>query len=323
MTQQKILSQSIKKHVPLHTKNWFGTGGVARLYTEPTTALEFQDALLYAQATHLNLFILGQGANVLISDDGFDGLVIKPQLKTINALDDEYNSCQVIVTAGAGVTLSELIEYCLDNGITGLEEFSGIPGSVGGSTFINLHYFEFLLDQFLISAQVVHKKTGTLSTVAKEWFQFGYNSSQLHTYEHYLVSASFALKKATPLEVMYARGRRAEIIRHRLKRYPSVGTCGSFFRNFYDSEVTIESNGIKMIFVAYYLDKIGVKGSLKHGNAIVSHQHANMIVNQGSATSTDIIIVARTMQELVYKDFGIIPQPECQLIGFKTYPLLL
>ena len=82
------------------------------------------------------------------------------------------------------------------------------------------------------------------------------------------------------------------------------------------------SNNKKIIYVAYYLDKIGVKGHLRVGDAIVSHQHANMIVNQGNATSTDIITLARTMQELVQKEFGIIPQPECRLIGFKKNPLL-
>jgi len=77
-----------------------------------------------------------------------------------------------------------------------------------------------------------------------------------------------------------------------------------------------------MIYVAYYLDKIGVKGSLQKGGAIVSYQHANMLVNQGTATSTDIIVLARAMQEMVQKEFGILPQPECRLIGFKEYPLL-
>jgi UDP-N-acetylmuramate dehydrogenase len=82
-----------------------------------------------------------------------------------------------------------------------------------------------------------------------------------------------------------------------------------------------EVNGRKAIWVAYYLDKIGVKGELRVGDAMVSHQHANMIVNCGSATSSDIIGVATRMQELVRDEFGIIPQPECRFVGFKEYPL--
>ncbi len=77
-----------------------------------------------------------------------------------------------------------------------------------------------------------------------------------------------------------------------------------------------------MIFVAYYLDKIGVKGELKFGGCQVSYQHANMLVNFDNSTSNDIILVAKKMQTLVFENFGIIPQPECILIGFKNDPLL-
>ncbi len=77
-----------------------------------------------------------------------------------------------------------------------------------------------------------------------------------------------------------------------------------------------------LYYVAYYLDKLGIKGELSVGGAQVSHQHANMIVNRGTATTSDIVTLARTMQKLVYDEFGIIPQPECRLIGFSEYPLL-
>jgi UDP-N-acetylmuramate dehydrogenase len=316
----KPLPPLIKEQVPLADKNWFQTGGSARYYAEPTTAQEFKQALDFAHEHGQSIFILGQGANVLISDEGFNGLLIRPQILTIEQQIAEDGS--VLVYAGAGVTMHDLILYCLDHHIGGLEEFSGIPGTVGGSVYINLHYYEFLLDQFLLNGIIIHKKTGALETVSPEWFNFGYDYSTLMNHEHYLVSATFKLKKLTDLETAFARGRRQEIIRHRVKRYPATHTCGSFFRNFHDHEVTLTSNGKKMIYVAYYLDKIGVKGHLKVGDAIVSYQHANMLVNGGNATSTDIITLARLMQEKVRENFGIIPQPECQLIGFTEYPLL-
>jgi len=87
------------------------------------------------------------------------------------------------------------------------------------------------------------------------WLQ----QSKLQEEQYYLLDATFILKKATDLETAFARGRRKEIIRHREKRYPSKNTCGSFFRNFLDHEVTLMSNNKKIIYVAYYLDKIGVK----------------------------------------------------------------
>ena len=315
----------IRHHVPLADKTWFKVGGTARFFCEPTNAQEFQHAIVWARQQELEIFILGEGANILVSDAGFNGLVIRPQIRDITVHDalahaDDGNS--VAVTAGAGVSLADLITFCLDNNIAGIEEFSGIPGTVGGSVYINLHYFEFLLSQFLISARVINSHTGDLKTVTTDWFSFGYNQSTLQEKDWFLVDATFKLRRCTDLERAYAQGRRVEIIRHRVSRYPAKNTCGSFFRNFHNDEVTLESNGKKMIYVAYYLDKIGVKGILTCGDAIVSYQHANMLVNRGKATSADLVLLVRTMQELVLKQFGIVPQPECILVGFDSYPLL-
>jgi len=310
----------IQENIPLADKNWFKTGGNARYYAAPTTAQEFQCALAFAHEQTLEICIIGEGANALISDNGFDGLVIRPAVRWI--LKQVQDDASVTITAGAGVSLPDLITYCLENNIGGLEEFSGIPGSIGGSVFINVHYFEFLLSNFLVAGTVINAQTGEISTVDNAWFNFGYNYSTLHENNYYLLDATFKLKKLTDIETAYARGRSIEIIRHRKSRYPNERTCGSFFRNFYQEEVTLESAGKKMIYVAYYLDKIGVKGALSCGKAVVSYQHANMIVAQQGATTNDVITVVRTMQEKVRDNFGIIPQPECRLIGFKEYPLI-
>ncbi len=322
---QKQLSSSpfpstIQADIPLADKNWFQTGGAARFFALPHTAQQFADAIAYAHSMDLPIFLLGAGANLLISDAGFNGLVIHPQIKELSI--HSINDNEVELTAGAGMPLPDLIAYCLDNQLLGLEEFSGIPGTVGGAVYINLHYFEFLIADFLVCAQMVDAQTGELQVVDRDWFAFGYNQSRLHEGKQYLVTATFGLKRGSAHEISYARGRRYEIMRQRAARYPKSHTCGSFFRNFYGHEVTIEDHGKKMVYIAYYLDKIGVKGQLQIGGARVSYQHANMIVNQGNATSADIIAVARRMQELVLEQFGIVPQPECRLVGFEKYPLI-
>lgn len=310
----------IQQNVPLKNKTWFNTGGPAAFYCQPSDGLEFQEAIAFAQEHALEIFVLGHGANILISDDGFDGLVIHPNIQTLSLTD--YNQNESIVTAGAGVSMEKLITYTLEHNCIGLEDFSGIPGSVGGSVYINLHYFDKLIEQFLVTVELIERTTGTIMTVDKNWFNFGYDQSKLMEHNHYVIAATLRLKKATDLEVAYAKGRSTEIIRHRVSRYPNKNTCGSFFRNFYQDEVTLTVNNKKAIWVAYYLDKIGVKGALKVGDASVSYQHANMLVTGPQATSTDVATLARTMQELVFKEFGIIPQPECILIGFKNNPLL-
>ena len=317
---KRITHPGIDLNIPLADKNWFQTGGPARYFDAPHTPEEFATALSFAREHELPIFVLGQGANILISDDGFDGLVLRPQLQAIVA--ERLPEGCVQVRVGAGVTMHDLIEWCLENGILGLEEFSGIPGTIGGSVYINLHYYQFLLSQFLIRARVIHRDTGTVQKVDTDWFGFGYNESHLHRGTYFLLDATFALTAAESTQIAYARGRRAEIIRHRNARYPSERTCGSFFRNFLPQEVTLEREGRKVTHVAYYLDRAGVRGELRVGDAIVSHQHANMIVNCGAATSADIAMLARAMQERVQEQFGIVPQPECRLVGFKEHPLV-
>lgn len=319
----------IQHNISLRDKNWFRTGGPARFFAEPTSHEEFQTTLAWARAEKLPVFVLGCGANILISDSGFSGLVIRPQLNTIECLqhqscssDTENTTQHALLKAGAGVTIAQLISYSLEHNLLGLEEFSGIPATVGGAVFINLHYYEFVLSNFIVSAEIIEKETGAIKTVDADWLQLGYDQSKLFDGTHYIVSATFKLRRCTDLEAACAQGRRTEIIRHRVKRYPSTNTCGSFFRNFHDHEVTMMSNGKKMIHTAYYLDKLGIKGTLQVGDAMVSWQHANMLVNKGNATSADIINLARIMQQLVFNSFGIMPQSECQLIGFNEYPLL-
>ena len=301
----------IEHNIPLANKTWFQTGGPARYFAQPSTPNEFKNAITFAQNNDLNIFLLGHGANTLVSDQGFDGLVIRPQLRIITIHNDT-------ITADAGVSFHDLITYCLNHNLVGIEEFSGIPGTVGGSVYINIHYFEFLLDQFLTKATIINRKTNEILKVDNSWFCFGYNQSKLQENKYYLVNATFKLKKVSNLEAAYSRGKRDEIIRHRNKRYPREKTCGSFFRNFTSQEIAHTAPHC----VAYYLDKVGVKDSLRVGGACISPHHANMIVNKTNASSDDIIKLARSMQQKVYDSFSILPQPECRLIGFKQYPLI-
>jgi UDP-N-acetylmuramate dehydrogenase len=307
----------IEQNIPLNDKNWFRTGGAARYFCQPETAEQFSQAVSFANQNKLQIFVLGEGANILISDQGFNGLVIRPMLKHV--LCDNQTAT---VTAGAGVRMPDLIDSCLDQQLLGLEEFSGIPGTVGGSVYINIHYFQYLLSHFLVQATVIDRNTAQLMTVDRSWFNFGYNQSTLLAGNHYLVDAMFQLKSVDLITAAYAKGRRDEIIRHRAQRYPQSNTCGSFFRNFHPEELSFEIQGKKLHFVAYYLDKIGVKGNLRVGNAVVSHQHANMLVTQPGATTQDVIGLARAMQTAVHEAFGITPKAECQFIGFTEDPLL-
>ncbi|MCX7847744.1 MAG: FAD-binding protein [bacterium] len=311
---------TIAQKVSLQERCWFRTGGAAEFFCAPQDEAELCEALGFARAQGLAVTVLGEGANVLISDDGIAGLVIRPALRYCRIEPGAQG--EVFLTAGAGAALEEVIEYALRSHALGLEEFSGVPGTVGGSVFINAHYFEFLLSQFVHAGRVMSCADGTVARVGADWFRFGYDVSRLHERTHILVDATFRLRMGTPEEVAYARGRRAEILRHRARRYPASHTCGSFFQNFAPEEVALVLEGRPITAVAYYLDRLGIKGVLAVGDAVVSVRHANMIVNRGKATSTQIATLARRMQEMLRDTFGLVPRPECQLLGFQSWPLL-
>jgi len=312
--KEKDILVEIQKNVPLADKNWFRTGGNAQFFCEPTIKQDFNKALEYANTNARNITLLGQGANVMISDAGIKGLVIRPQLNNLS-INQELSQ----VTAGAGVDFQKLTEQLLDHNLLGFEEFSGIPSSVGGAVYINIHFFAYLLSSFLIKATVIEKTTGEIFEVDNDWFNFGYNTSTLLDGNHYLLDATFQLKAGSALESAYAKGRRFEMINLRTKRYPYERTCGSFFRNFNEHELTAAHQKLK--HVAYYLDKLAIKGSLQVGGAKVSWQHANMLVTEPGATTDDLVRLARTIQEIVQESFGLLPQPECQMLGFDEYPL--
>lgn len=303
------MDRIIKKSQTLADKNWFQTGGQAKFFCEPKNGSNFKEALAFSKKQKLEIFVLGEGSNLLVSDNGFNGLVIKPQNKEI--IFDVKNST---ASCGAGTKLSEFIEKSLENQLLGLEVFSGIPGTIGGAIFNNAHYLNFHVGDFLLEATVISKDTGECHKVDQDWFNFGYNKSRLYEEKFYLLSAKFKLKKSSEKESWFAMGQSHEIIRHRNMRYPTSNTCGSFFRNFLPNEL---KKG-QLPFVAHYLENLGVKGSLKVGGASVYPRHANMIVTDGkNAISADIRTLARKMRDMVKEKFDLEPKPECRFLGFS------
>lgn len=291
---------------------------MARFFCTPTTIQECYSVITYAQINNLSITILGSGANVLIADKGIDGLVLNPQFCDISI---QEHTNHVALTVGAGVSMDAIISFCLHHNLLGLEEFSGIPSSIGGAVYINLHYYQFLLEQFLTRATIMNLITGTTTIINNSWFNFGYNDSRLHNKEELLVNATFKLQRATSAQTAFAYGRRLEIIRHRAKRYPTMRTCGSFFRNLRPHETNHFINNKKIIYAAYYLDAVGVRrDQLSVGGAQVSSRHSNMIITRQGATSDNIIKLAQLMKQRVYEQFGVILQPECQLLGFLQNP---
>ncbi|MDQ1328767.1 MAG: UDP-N-acetylmuramate dehydrogenase, partial [Candidatus Poribacteria bacterium] len=216
---------NIKENVPLKPYMTFKIGGQARFFCEPSNSDEVIEAISFAKENKLPAFVLGLGANILVSDNGFNGLVIRQKNEAILVKDN-------IITAQAGVAVENLINTALAENLIGVEDFSGIPSSVGGALYINLHYFDAFIANFVRSAKVLDRETLKVQEVDSSWFNFNYDSSRLKTdKDHVLLEAHFDLKKVDDYTKHEAIGKSKEIIRTRKYKYPSEPSVGSIFQN--------------------------------------------------------------------------------------------
>jgi UDP-N-acetylmuramate dehydrogenase len=293
----------------IQLKQWttFKIGGPARFFCEPANKDEIIEALSFAKENNLPVFVLGLGANILFSDDGFQGLVIRQKNENVSIKDN-------IIIVESGLTVENLINISLENNLLGVEDFSGIPSTIGGALYINLHYFEAFMANVVRSALILNKRTLKVESVSQNWFNFGYDSSKLYTDKDYmLVEATLELNKVGDNSKYEALGKSKEIIRTRKYKYPSEPSVGSIFQNLNTEEQ--KQHNLPTRSVAYLIDVCGLKGT-KVGDALLSHRHSNMIVNVNNAKASDVIELADIIKAKVKERFGVDLRFEVQLVGF-------
>ena len=297
----------IQEKVILKPYTTFKIGGPARFFCEPMNSDEVIEALSFAKENNLPAFVLGLGANILVSDNGFQGLVVRQRNETISIKDN-------FIIAQAGAVVESLINTALAENLIGFEDFSGIPSSVGAALYINLHYFDAFIANLVRSALVLNKETLKVRDVDSSWFNFNYDNSRLKTDEDYvLLEAKFELKKVDDYTKHEAIGKSKEIIRTRKYKYPSEPSVGSIFQNLNSEEQ--KQYGLPTRSVAYLIDVCGLKGT-RVGDALLSHRHANMIVNVGDARAEHVLELAQIIKEKVKERFDTDLRFEVQLVGF-------
>ena len=297
----------ILENVSLKPYTSFKIGGLARFFCEPKSSLEVIESLEFARDKKLPIFLLGLGANILISDDGFPGLVIRQQNDKVSIKDN-------IIKAEAGITIEKLIETSLSENLIGVEDFSGIPSSLGGALYINLHYFDAFIGILVRSALVLNKETLETEKVEPEWLEYGYDNSKLKKDKRYvLLEAELELKKVNEYQKYEALGKSKEIIRTRKYKYPSEPSVGSVFQNLSLNEQ--KRLNLPTRAVAYLIDVCGLKGK-RVGDAALSHRHANMIINAGNAKASEVLELAEIIKQNVKDKFGVELKFEVELVGF-------
>lgn len=307
----------ILKNVPLAPQTTFKIGGEAKFFVEANNEAEIIEAVNYAQKNELAIFILGGGSNVLISDNGFDGLVIKMKNSEIK-IDDCEIECD------AGVSLMNLVNFSVNNDLVGLEWAAGIPGTVGGAIRGNAGAFGGEMEKSVKEIKIldINKNPLKIEYLKNKECKFGYRTSIVKENKGIiLISAKLSLKRNVNQD---SRKIISEIINKRSQNQPADPSAGSFFKNpvvtnsetieNFEHDMETKMRGEKLP-AGWFIDNLGYKGK-KIGGAQVSEKHANFIINAGGASAEDVLILSSYLKQKVRDGHNIQLEEEVNKIGF-------
>ena len=296
---------ALQRNVPLAPHTTFQIGGAADWYVAPRTADQLAEAVRIAQSHDLSWYLLGTGANVIVGDRGVRGLVIHNRARH-TTLDRETG--RLWAESGA-IVYPDLIEEAVSAGFSGLEHYVGIPSTVGGALWQNLHFLSpppdrertMFLEEVVHSAEVLTEE-GERKTVGVDYFDFGYDYSILHDRDDVVLAATFQLEPGDPermREIMDAN------LQWRAERHPPLDTepsVGSIFKK------------IEGIGAGRLIDECGLKGT-KIGGAMITHRHANIFVNADDATAADVCALIEYARDTVERETGYRLETEIDFIG--------
>jgi UDP-N-acetylmuramate dehydrogenase len=309
---------NIQKNIPLSSFTTFKIGGPAKFFCEPKSEEEILEALNYAKENKLEIFVLGGGSNILVSDQGFDGLVIR-------ILNTSYSLHDTSIECGAGINLSEVVRISAENSLTGLEWAAGIPGTVGGAIRGNAGIPSGCMAYNIESVKVLETQNAKIETLGKDKCKFEYrNSIFKENKDLIIISTILELEKGNKEEI---ESKIKGIIENRSKMIhpnPKEPSSGSFFKNpkVENSELIASferDTGQKAtdgkIPAGWLIDEVGLRGK-KIGGAGVSEKHANFVVNLGGARAEDIVMLASFVKMKVRDELGVQLKEEIQYVGF-------
>jgi UDP-N-acetylmuramate dehydrogenase len=300
---RRLASGQLHRATPLAPYTTFRIGGPADLLYDAQSGDDLAEAIDIAVATGVDWFVLGLGANILVGDRGFRGLVIRNRAQHVRWADD--GRC----VAESGTIMAELIRDAVARGWAGLEHYVGIPSTVGGAIWQNLHFLSpaparertmFIAEVF--EACRIRQESGARITVDSTYVGFGYDDTVFHHTRDVVLDVTFRLAPGDTgvmhrilQENLSWRGARHPWLEH----HPSAG---SIFKK------------IEGIGAGRLVDQCGLKG-FRVGDAQISHMHANIMVNLGHATASDVRALVAHAQAAVFEKFGHRLEPEIGFIG--------
>lgn len=318
----------------------FGIGGPADLFYEAKTKEELIKAVKSARELKIPFFILGSGSNILVSDKGLRGLVIKNSvsgMKVVKRLKKPRRALQVAsarfqtadpqkylkfsdldypdepfdteIEVFSGTPLQSLIQWSFKNKLTGLQWFAGIPGTVGGAVIYNIHGGTRLFSNYVQSLEVLDKNN-RLREIKKAEIKFDYDFSDITKRDLLILKVNLLLSRGNLAKAKHVY---QEWVRRKTKVQPQHNCPGSIFKNF--PEEIAKKLGAPTPAAGWFIDQCGLKGK-KIGEAQISPKHANFIVNKGAAKASDVVQLIKLAKKEVKKKFGIKLEEEICLIGF-------
>jgi UDP-N-acetylmuramate dehydrogenase len=284
-----VVGKTLDFSVRLSDYSHFGIGGEADYFFLAQSIHELKKAIALARDFSLYYYIMGGGYNLLFEDEGFRGLIIKNKVEEIDRQDKELIQCT------SGSSMRDLLEYCTEHELGGLEFMAGIPGTVGGAIYGNAGAFDEEIGDRVIEASLYNEACREVK-INKEYFAFDYRYSSLKNRPDVVLEVIFRVeeRKRSRIEAHIT-----ENLEWRKKKHPpwDVACAGSFFQN------PVPSEGEK-VAAAQLLDRVGAKG-LREGDAMVYERHSNFIINRGNASATDVLCLASELKRRVKEEFGI------------------
>lgn len=303
----------VQEDVPLAPLTTLRIGGPARYFYLARNKEEIIEVIKAAREDDLPFFILGGGSNLLVADEGFDGLVLKVQNSKIKVRNE-------MIEAEGGAALGEVVAASLKAGwLAGLEWAAGIPGTVGGAVCGNASAYDHRTSELVLAVKILDKK-GKVRILSNRDCRFGYHESIFKRKPWVILEVNFGLRRGSREE---SQKLIHQYLEDRQRRIPPHPSAGSIFKNLEVKGLRSEVRGripekkIKggMVPTGYLIEQCGLKGK-QVGGAKISDEHANIIINLGGAKASDVVKLIKLCKEKVEGKFGIELEEEICYLGF-------
>jgi UDP-N-acetylmuramate dehydrogenase len=304
------IGEGLREQEPLKHHTSFRIGGPADWFVAARTPEQLVAALRVAHELALPCFLLGGGSNLLVSDEGFRGLVVR------NAIDDVVFD-GTFARVGCGADYLTFIQRTPREGLAGFAYAAGIPGSVGGAIYGNAGCYGHDIGARVVECTVCSLDGTRVETRPAAWFEFGYRDSRLKREPLALLSCVLRLERGDAAAITAEIDEKLEIRRTKHPQWRIEPTAGSYFKNLppgFQAPGLPHSPGTHRVPAGALLDLCECRG-LRVGDAAVFAKHANILVNAGHATATDMLTLAEVMKARVRRRFGVELEEEVMFLG--------